>query len=594
MALARVKTWVSGEVLLASDLNSEFNNLLNNSLSLISPLTASLNAGGFKITNYGGTDAPTSVTDVALNAFVQSGTGATTRTLQAKLREVVSIFDFMSVAQIADVTSYTGSIDLQSVFMTALAASKRIFCPPGAYKLATAVTLAGGEEIVGVNGVNAGDTGRTIIKPTTVAFKSSAPTTQLQQVTFQGLLFQGGTNPLDLALFHQVRVQDCQFADFTGCGIVLVRGERHLFQNIEFVLINTLCDSAFAFGDYTKSVDTVALSGFAFGVPGQWVDRNTMIDCRVLGTPGSATGNWGHAIWCGASNSVLSGTNILNFVAFGGTTGIARITLLQHSEINNVQVDSLASGAIATAAYAFRIDQVLNSSIKNTNPSFAGNVDATVMFEIANLSYATIENCYAAGNNATTFGFRIGTGLNQNGIFIGCRGSILSQSSNTVIRDEVQSIGCEWTNTNIDGGTNLITKFNQNFNFLFLDDGSAVSGGTADLKVTYSTGSGNSVASYVIPNSVSGDVGDAAKTLSRTTHEHTQQWISPLTADRAVTLSTTGAQTGHRFRIVRRASSTGAFNLNVGTGPLKALAAGQWCDVEFAAGAWIVTAFGSL
>lgn len=73
--------------MLASDLNSEFNNLLNNSLTLISPFTASPNAGGFKITNYGGTDAPTSVTDVALNAFVQSGTGAAARTLQSKIRE---------------------------------------------------------------------------------------------------------------------------------------------------------------------------------------------------------------------------------------------------------------------------------------------------------------------------------------------------------------------------------------------------------------------------------------------------------------------------------------------------------------------------
>lgn len=71
MALARVKTWVSGEVLLASDLNSEFNNLLNNALTLIAPLTASLNAGGFKLTNYGGTDAPSARSDVPILSQIQ-------------------------------------------------------------------------------------------------------------------------------------------------------------------------------------------------------------------------------------------------------------------------------------------------------------------------------------------------------------------------------------------------------------------------------------------------------------------------------------------------------------------------------------------
>ena len=34
MALSRVKTWSSGETLTASDLNAEFNNILNNPVSL--------------------------------------------------------------------------------------------------------------------------------------------------------------------------------------------------------------------------------------------------------------------------------------------------------------------------------------------------------------------------------------------------------------------------------------------------------------------------------------------------------------------------------------------------------------------------------
>lgn len=93
---------------------------------------------------------------------------------------------------------------------------------------------------------------------------------------------------------------------------------------------------------------------------------------------------------------------------------------------------------------------------------------------------------------------------------------------------------------------------------------------------------------------VSADKGDAAATLTIGTSEQTSQWNTPLTAVRAVTLSTTGAYSGAKFRIVRTAAATGASALNVGTGPLKALAAGQWCDVEHNGSAWMLTAFGSL
>lgn len=91
-------------------------------------------------------------------------------------------------------------------------------------------------------------------------------------------------------------------------------------------------------------------------------------------------------------------------------------------------------------------------------------------------------------------------------------------------------------------------------------------------------------------NSVSADKGDAAATLTVGTSENTSVWNTTLTAARAVTLSTTGALNGSRFRIIRTASATGDFKLNVGTGPLIALACGEWCDVEYNGSAWILAA----
>jgi len=97
-----------------------------------------------------------------------------------------------------------------------------------------------------------------------------------------------------------------------------------------------------------------------------------------------------------------------------------------------------------------------------------------------------------------------------------------------------------------------------------------------------------------IPHGLPGvtTVGDAAATLTAYASKMTQRWNTALTADRAVTLSTTGAKDGNRFVITRPAA--GAFNLNVGSGPLKALAAGTWCEVEYNGAAWVLTAYGAL
>lgn len=83
------------------------------------------------------------------------------------------------------------------------------------------------------------------------------------------------------------------------------------------------------------------------------------------------------------------------------------------------------------------------------------------------------------------------------------------------------------------------------------------------------------------PNTVSATKGDAAATLTWGTSEFVSVWSTAITADRACNLSATSVVPGARFRVVRTAAATGAFNLNVGTGPLAALTAGQFVDVEY-------------
>ena len=70
---------------------------------------------------------------------------------------------------------------------------------------------------------------------------------------------------------------------------------------------------------------------------------------------------------------------------------------------------------------------------------------------------------------------------------------------------------------------------------------------------------------------------------------------STLTADRTVTLSTTGVFEGASVRVVRSANATGAFNLTINGKVLSA--ASTWADFTYdsaGGGTWYLTASGSL
>lgn len=94
----------------------------------------------------------------ALIRYVQSGTGATARTVQSKLRDHVSVFDFMTADQIADTQLVTPVLDHTAALQAALDAmaiplvkdSARLHIPAGRYRISS-------ELVVEFNGVLYGD-----------------------------------------------------------------------------------------------------------------------------------------------------------------------------------------------------------------------------------------------------------------------------------------------------------------------------------------------------------------------------------------------------------------------------------------------------
>lgn len=89
--------------------------------------------------------------------------------------------------------------------------------------------------------------------------------------------------------------------------------------------------------------------------------------------------------------------------------------------------------------------------------------------------------------------------------------------------------------------------------------------------------------------------GDAAVNLQGQRGVDTVLYDAEISADRVVALPTGDLFSGLRFRVVRSANASGAFNVNVDDGPvtIKALGtAGTWCDVLYTGSGWVCAAAG--
>lgn len=74
--------------------------------------------------------------------FQQAGAGAVARSAQAKMRDFINVFDFMSAAQVADVQANTNSLDVTSAIQAAInhlnsVGGGTLYLPRGTYRIAS-------------------------------------------------------------------------------------------------------------------------------------------------------------------------------------------------------------------------------------------------------------------------------------------------------------------------------------------------------------------------------------------------------------------------------------------------------------------------
>ena len=107
-------------------------------------------------------------TDSALVTYLPSGTGAVTRTAQAKMRDTVSVKDFGAVGD--------GTTDDTAAIQAAINTNKEVFVPNGTYLITSALAMASGQTLQGesnvytilkvnsaINAINISDTSNVVI-----------------------------------------------------------------------------------------------------------------------------------------------------------------------------------------------------------------------------------------------------------------------------------------------------------------------------------------------------------------------------------------------------------------------------------------------
>lgn len=326
-----------------------------------------------------------------LVSFLQAGAGAVLRSVQDKLRDRVSAFDFMTPVQIADVTAGTLTQDVTAALVAMFAVSQDVYLPPGKYKCSSTITVDGknGLKIRGA-GAAAFSAGVLFAKNSTLVFDTAAPGSDgLVISNFAGLDLEnfvvsmsrggaGGGKALRIFGGHNLIARNVVTSCDTGvAGVGLSLGNGTGATSV-FTSTIMSCKSIASNGGiaFESNVSNTSLNFIGcYAIHGYW-SINTLVystfsGCAADGVTGDGyvLSNCGGLTFnaCGGESNTLGVFNLAGCAAivfnspFGtsnNTSGTANhgdlihfnSTALGNSEITVISPQSVAPNAATTAS----------------------------------------------------------------------------------------------------------------------------------------------------------------------------------------------------------------------------------------------------
>ena len=351
--------------------------------------------------------------------FTPAGVGAVVRTGQSKARDTVSVFDFMTSAEITDVQAGSLSLNVAPAIVAALASgAKRILFPGGKYRCDSTITLntVRGLTLEGdAAAILAGGTGyignTELVFDTAVSGSDGIVITDFVGVTMENILIRmrrsgaGGGKALYMYTGHDYSLRNVNVdldTGASGAGIVLGNGNGATatfagdIQNCK-IIVNAACPGIYAnFG--------TSLTFTACYVIGGWMQFDGMTYFTVNSCAVDASRLYGYIIngstngvfnACGAEGSVkgafylsTTASNIVLNAPYGAdnnTSADATIGDLVHLDssvgvVNSITITNPTSVAVnaatlqniwASAGTGFV--EVLNTDLTLFTKGFGGN-----------------------------------------------------------------------------------------------------------------------------------------------------------------------------------------------------------------------------
>lgn len=334
----------------------------------------------------------------ALISFLQFGTGAVARTVQDKLRDTVSVFDFMTPAQIAGVKAGTFLVDVTAPINAAISSGAReVFFPQGGYAISAPINI--GATSVGVSLVGAGrqatvirNTGATpavqsvgnpILKNASIRIADMS--IEGQPGTQSGVLidysaivvlerldcYANGADGIRITNSVRVAVNDCWSRSNTANGITI--GDGSFYVDIKggiFEVNNNNLVVTSGVGTAPRHI-TVTGASFTSGVNWNAAVLDNSFDVRFFGCDFVVTGGatTRHVSIDGGGGTVagvvLDGCTIFG-VNGGLTTAGVYANACRNVSVSNSVIDCTGATAYDITASALRTRFVNNAVIVGT------------------------------------------------------------------------------------------------------------------------------------------------------------------------------------------------------------------------------------